>query len=274
MHALALREPVAADLGEGAADEDRLLIPQHRSPEQTQQLGAAQAAERGGEDGGGVVEILLSAAGQLLGGKRPLGNVHRAAGLRGARVGALAGVVNAGAGRADERPDLLDAVDLEVAGVLDLGALEAVDRVDVDPEASPRDLEDARQHGAALVERAAGETALGQLVAVVLEFVGVDVDCTPVLPAGLELTGYLGVGAQRRRRAPLLAAALDEGVGAALEADPLERCPVGLLIEERLQRAARGVFVERALRRSAATGKPALGVFGIALDPCAAEAGL
>jgi hypothetical protein len=64
---------------------------------------------------------------------------------------------------------------------------------------------------------------------------------------------------------------LEEGVGAALEADPLKRCPVGLLIEECRQRGTRGVFVERAPRRAAATREPARGVLGIALDPRGAE---
>jgi hypothetical protein len=107
VHALALGEPVAAHVGEGAAHEDCLLIPQHSSPAQTQELEGAQAAERGGEDRSGVVEVLLAPAGQLLSGERPLGKVHLAACLRGARVGALARVVKAGAGGADERPDLL-----------------------------------------------------------------------------------------------------------------------------------------------------------------------
>jgi hypothetical protein len=62
VHALALGEPVAAHVGEGAAHEDCLLIPQHSSPAQTQELGAAQAAERGGEDRSGVVEVLLAPA--------------------------------------------------------------------------------------------------------------------------------------------------------------------------------------------------------------------
>lgn len=39
------------------------------------------------------------------------------------------------AGRAHQGPDLLDRVDLEVAGALDLGALEAVERIDVYLEA-------------------------------------------------------------------------------------------------------------------------------------------
>jgi hypothetical protein len=50
----------------------------------------------------------------------------------------------AGSGGPDERPHLLDAVDLEVAGVLDLRALEAVQRIDVDTELSASALEDAR----------------------------------------------------------------------------------------------------------------------------------
>jgi hypothetical protein len=86
---------------------------------------------------------------------------------------------------------------------------------------------------AALVERAAGEAAFGQLVAVVLELLDVDVDRSPVLPSGLDLADDLVVGPQRGRRATLLPTALDERVGAALERDPLRRRPVALLIQKR-----------------------------------------
>jgi hypothetical protein len=44
--------------------------------------------------------------------------------------------VGAGASGPHERPDLFDAVDLEVAGVLDLRALEGVQWIDVDAELS------------------------------------------------------------------------------------------------------------------------------------------
>ena len=117
VHALALRQPVAADLGEPAPHDDRVLVPEDGPPAQPEHPAAAQAAQRGGQDRGGVVEILVAASRQLVVAERPLGHVNPPAGLRGPRVSALAGVVGAGGGRAHERPHLLDAVDLEVAGV-------------------------------------------------------------------------------------------------------------------------------------------------------------
>jgi hypothetical protein len=55
VHALALREPVAADVGKAAPHEDRVLVPQDRAPAQAQQAGAAQPAQRGGQNSCGVV---------------------------------------------------------------------------------------------------------------------------------------------------------------------------------------------------------------------------
>jgi hypothetical protein len=52
MDALALRQPVAADIGEAASHDDRALLEQHGAPAQAEQLRAAKAAERGDEDDG------------------------------------------------------------------------------------------------------------------------------------------------------------------------------------------------------------------------------
>lgn len=125
--------------------------------------------------------------------KRARGHVDLAAGLRCAGIDALADVMGAAGGRAHERPHLLDAVDVEVAGVLDLAALEAVQRIDVHAEVAAGALEDARQHRAALVERRAGQAALGQLRAIVLELVVVDVDDAPAGPTVGDLSRDLPV---------------------------------------------------------------------------------
>jgi hypothetical protein len=183
MHTLPLGQAVAARVGEAAPNHDRALLQQHRPPTQPQDLRTPQPAERRHEDDRGVEPILRRASGKLGDAEPPLG-------LR------MVGATERGP---DERPHLLDGVDLEIAGVLDLGPLETVHRVDVDAEAPTRDLEDARQDRAALVERAAGQSALNELVPVVLQLVGIDVYRPPSLPARLDLADDLFVRPRRVR---------------------------------------------------------------------------